>query len=601
MNKKVIILISIILIFTSTFCSFQSPTPDPYPTPYSTIIPSSIPVLYSDSKITEKDGSVTFNQGAPEKTVSVKFYDYVSKEPVEGIIVQYYWGNENAGFLVIDLNGVYLPAVFVEGLQTSFNKGGIGSNKVIREPNSNILVLAYFVLKVNDYIKLGISLYDFYSDFPEIINFASGVSTYCFTGDQLANYINVLIKGVKVFPIYPPGKVENAFIGLLIKSIFFFINEGNKNDLDFIRSLPDKYEISFYSFPNQSDGASLFEKILGFDILGTCNDPDSTDKKIQQDEPQPPASTACSITSFNVSPSSPQTKGTSIHITGQAQCNNASVQSLRFLVDGGVVYEIGAPSLDTYWNTSSYSSGSHQLSLQVAAVGDNSWSNIGHQEKSFELTIPSSPPTETPYAPPNCSITSFNVSPSSPQSAGTPIHITAQGSCSNVSVRAMRILVNSSSIYEIGAPSIVTNWNTNSYGAGSYQITVQVAGVGDNNWTYAGSQSTSFTLSPPLPTDTPAPPPTCSGPTLSSPSNGALLNNPNVSFSWNTKSGATEYKFEIWGGDFGGNHQSPCGWSGSTSCNVNNLGKYNYMWRVIARIGGQECPSAQEWNVTISY
>lgn len=309
----------------------------------------------------------------------------------------------------------------------------------------------------------------------------------------------------------------------------------------------------------------------------------------------------CSITSFAVSPSSPQSVGVSLHVTGQAQCSSGGVRAIRLQVDGGTIYEIGSTSIDTYWNTSGYSAGTHQLTLQVAGVGDDNWTNIGYQAKSFELRIPSVTPSATAYVNPNCSITSFSVSPSSPQPVGTPIHISAQGSCVGVSVRAMRILINGESINEIGAPSITNNWNTNSYAPGGYQISVQVAAVGDDHWTYAGSQASTFNLIAALPTATPAPAASCQGPSLSGPANGILINSPNVTLSWNSLPGASNYRLEVWGGDFGGAHQSPCGWSSNTSCNVNNLGKYNYMWRVVANVNGQECPSQQEWNFTVSY
>lgn len=337
---------------------------------------------------------------------------------------------------------------------------------------------------------------------------------------------------------------------------------------------------------------------------GLASTPDKTTSTPTLSKTPTPSTTptpgSCSITSFNVSPSSPQIIGTSIRITGQAQCANVGVRAIRLLIDEDVFYEIGSSSLDINWNSSNYPAGNHQLKLEVAKIGNNDWENVESQTKSFELVYPSVSPTATIVHNPSCSISSFNLTPSSPQPAGTPIHITAQGSCGSLSVRAMRISINGGSINEIGAPSITTNWNTNSLGAGTYTITVQVAAVGDNDWTYAGSQSYSFVLTSALPTPTTAPPATCEGPSLSNPSNGALLNSPNLTLSWNSLSGASEYKLEIWGGDFGGNHQSPCGWSSSTSCSINNLGKYNYMWRVLAKKNGQECAS-QEWNFTLAY
>jgi len=93
---------------------------------------------------------------------------------------------------------------------------------------------------------------------------------------------------------------------------------------------------------------------------------------------------------------------------------------------------------------------------------------------------------------PKCQISSFSASPATPQILTTSISVSASGTC-DTGVRAMRIKIDNISIYEIDSDSLTTVWNTPS-SEGNHTITVEVAGLNDNNWTYAASQSISFTL-----------------------------------------------------------------------------------------------------------
>ncbi|MFZ5911388.1 MAG: hypothetical protein ACOYYU_15355 [Chloroflexota bacterium] len=107
--------------------------------------------------------------------------------------------------------------------------------------------------------------------------------------------------------------------------------------------------------------------------------------------PEPPSEPqiSCSIDSFDVWPS-PATIGQDVRITGTGQCNTG-VRAIRIKVDGGVLYEIGAPSLDTIWHTSDTWEGSHQIRIEIAGWGDNDWVHIDSRSRNIEIVNPSQP------------------------------------------------------------------------------------------------------------------------------------------------------------------------------------------------------------------
>lgn len=198
-------------------------------------------------------------------------------------------------------------------------------------------------------------------------------------------------------------------------------------------------------------------------------------------KPVPVAHASCSITSFSVSPGSPQQVGVAVNISASANCGGG-VRAMRILVDGSVKSEIGAPSISATWHTSGAAPGGHTITVEAAENGDNNWSNSASQSTGYELTTP---------PPPQCSITSFNVSPGSPQPPGSVITLSGSATCST-GVRAIRLKVNGNPISEIGAPSISGTWQAG--GSGNYTLEIEAAGIGDNNWTYSTSQSVGYVI-----------------------------------------------------------------------------------------------------------
>jgi murein DD-endopeptidase MepM/ murein hydrolase activator NlpD len=88
-------------------------------------------------------------------------------------------------------------------------------------------------------------------------------------------------------------------------------------------------------------------------------------------------------------------------------------------------------------------------------------------------------------------------------------------------------------------------------------------------------------------------------PTLSSPSNGAsLAQSTDITLVWNSSSGATQYKVELWGGPY--SLMTPCDWQSGTSCHIGTMWPGTMYWHVKARDGsGQESDWSDTWSFII--
>jgi len=293
--------------------------------------------------------------------------------------------------------------------------------------------------------------------------------------------------------------------------------------------------------------------------------------------------TAPPIEDLSFSPSS-ATVGSTVNIHAKATWNNC-FRAMRLKIDGNIVYELGSPEFNYSWNTSGYSAGGHTIRLEVAAQGDNSWSNPSVRESGYSLQAGATA-TPVPCTAPPIEDLSFN--PSS-TTVGTTVNIHAKATWNNC-FRAMRLKTDGGIVYELGSPEFTYSWNTSGYSAGNHTVRLEVAALGDNSWSNPTVRESNYSLS-------------TSGlpkPSLISPSNGALIPpGTNVTLQWDSVSGATEYLVEIWGGQYGGNHATPCGWTSSTSCNIGTMSPGNVLWRVKARnSSGTESPWSDEWNFT---
>jgi len=201
----------------------------------------------------------------------------------------------------------------------------------------------------------------------------------------------------------------------------------------------------------------------------------------------------------------------------------------------------------------------------------------------FEVTA-----TTIPCTAPPIEVLSF--SPASPATVGTTVNVHVKSTW-NSCFRSMRLKIDGSVVYELGSAEWDYSWNTSGYSAGSHTVRLEVAALGDNSWSSPSVREASYTLQSGS---------SLSKPTLVSPANGALLPpGTDVTLQWNSVSGTTQYLVEIWGGQYGGNHATPCGWQGSTSCHIGTMSPGNVLWRVKARDeSGNESPWSDEWNFT---
>ena len=88
-------------------------------------------------------------------------------------------------------------------------------------------------------------------------------------------------------------------------------------------------------------------------------------------------------------------------------------------------------------------------------------------------------------------------------------------------------------------------------------------------------------------------------PSLLFPENGATVpSNNDMTFFWNSATGATEYLIEWWGGSY--STIQPCGWSSATSCYVGHMAESStYSWHVKARNSAGESAWSGTWTFTV--
>jgi len=122
--------------------------------------------------------------------------------------------------------------------------------------------------------------------------------------------------------------------------------------------------------------------------------------------------------------------------------------------------------------------------------------------------------------------------------------------------------------------------------AGTFTVSLTVSGTGGSD---SMTRTNYITVS--------ANPP--SAPSLSSPGNGS--SNPynyDLTFQWNSASGATGYLVEWWGGTY--STMQPCVWISSTSCHIGTvIPGYTYSWHVKARNSYGESGWSPTWTFTI--
>lgn len=336
------------------------------------------------------------------------------------------------------------------------------------------------------------------------------------------------------------GKKSNfeALIGLLNGRLFLI--QGNHDRLKIDNEVVYELGSPEFTFSWNTNGEGTTNHPIRVEVAAKGDNgwlnPSSRNATftLQARNPLPtPSCTAPFIEDLSFNPGSPATIGTTVNIHAKATWNNC-FRSMRVKIDGNVIYELGASEFTYGWNTSDYSAGSHTVRLEVAAQGDNSWSNPASSERMYTLQS-GEPPTPIPCTAPPIEDLSFN--PSS-ATVGTTVNIHSKATWNNC-FRSMRLKINGNIVYELGSSEFTYSWNTSGYGEGNYSIRLEVAAQGDNSWSNPSIRESNYYLSNSgLP-----------NPSLSSPSNGVLIPpGTNVTLQWNPVSGANEYLVEIWGG-----------------------------------------------------
>lgn len=80
-------------------------------------------------------------------------------------------------------------------------------------------------------------------------------------------------------------------------------------------------------------------------------------------EPEPEGGDNCVVKSLSVTPQSAN-PGDTIQLKGTGECDGGP-RAVKFTVDGQAKGELGAPTLETTWNTSGYSNGTHKVCFLV--------------------------------------------------------------------------------------------------------------------------------------------------------------------------------------------------------------------------------------------
>lgn len=248
-----------------------------------------------------------------------------------------------------------------------------------------------------------------------------------------------------------------------------------------------------------------------------------------------------------------------------------------------VIKEIGVPKFNEndapIWDAMGWPNGTYRIRVEAKGPNDPNWQHPVVIETTYILSI------TTP------SIEDLSFNPGSGAQVGATVKIHAKATW-NSAFRSMRLKIDGNIVYELGSPEFNYDWNTSGYSTGSHTIRLEVAAQGDNSWNSPSSREASYNLV--------AKNVGLNKPTLSSPSNGALFPpGTDITLQWNPVSGATEYLVEIWGGQYGGNHNTLGGWQGGTSRHIGTMSPSNVLWRVKARnSSGVESPWSDEWNFT---
>jgi len=185
---------------------------------------------------------------------------------------------------------------------------------------------------------------------------------------------------------------------------------------------------------------------------------------------------ACTGITASASPVGPSPAGTQVTVTATpATCASGETAEYRFLWfrDGtsayGFIRDFG-PSLTAVWDTTGLASGKYYIVAYARHVGyAYTYESYAYVPNGFQIVNA-------------CNVmNSFTMSPTSPQSVGTQVALTASASCSGGSAeyRFAYQAPGASTYTDVGPYGAATqNWNTTGLPAGRYSLIVYARAVG---------------------------------------------------------------------------------------------------------------------------
>ncbi len=157
---------------------------------------------------------------------------------------------------------------------------------------------------------------------------------------------------------------------------------------------------------------------------------------------------------------------------------------------GNVFYEEGSAGKDFHMDGGRISNGHHNALARVRCNGEpTDWSGATSSTVGFDwyggnpTPVPPPPGYEVSIS---LAVDHMTVPPNG------QIRITAQASCSNTTVRAIRIKANSGVFYELGSLTVTTTWSSGN--PGTYVITAEAACNGDDQWKTSPGASVTVTV-----------------------------------------------------------------------------------------------------------
>jgi hypothetical protein len=175
----------------------------------------------------------------------------------------------------------------------------------------------------------------------------------------------------------------------------------------------------------------------------------------------------CTAVTASAAPASPQVAGTAVTMTaGASGCPNPSYQ-FWILTPGSSTWTIARPysaSATFNWTTTGLATGTYQFSV---------WARDASSVAGYDTYVPGFPYTLTPVA---CASATASAAPASPQTAGTPVTITASATgCPNPRYEFWMLPPGGSwAIAQAYSAGATFNWITTGLASGTYNLSVWV-------------------------------------------------------------------------------------------------------------------------------